>query len=289
MAVPIFMIVSGYVSALSFQKNNITKIEKAYSMKAIIWKALRFIIPFLAVILIELVGINFMGHRYSLAESIALFLRGGEGPGSYYTPVMLQFIFIFPVIYFLIKKKDLQGLIICGGINITYEILQRVYGMNEVCYRMLMFRYVFVIAFGCYLAVGKEVIKFQYYIISLFLGLVFILVNSYLGYTPKIIIYWTSTSIIASLWIMPIISYMIVRLGKIHCKPLEILGKASYNIFLVQMVYYLVLNNISNLFSNQWLLLFTSIVVCTIGGIIFYYIETPVTRKIMQWKRKIEN
>ena len=88
---------------------------------------------------------------------------------------------------------------------------------------------------------------------------------------------------------MPIISYMIVRLGKIHCKPLEILGKASYNIFLVQMVYYLVLNNISNLFSNQWLLLFTSIVVCTIGGIIFYYIETPVTRKIMQWKRKIEN
>lgn len=46
MAVPIFMIISGYVYACSFRKNEIENIEKAYELKFIVSKLIRYTVPF---------------------------------------------------------------------------------------------------------------------------------------------------------------------------------------------------------------------------------------------------
>ena len=80
------------------------------------------------------------------------FLRGGFGPGSYYYPIMIQFIFYFPVIYAIVRRYNFSGVIICGLINFIYEILKYAYEMNAGCYRLLLFSYTLLIAYGCYLA-----------------------------------------------------------------------------------------------------------------------------------------
>ena len=54
----------------------------------------------------------------------------------------------------------------------------------------------------------------------------------------------------------------------------------SYNIFLVQMVYYNGAYIIYKIIDNRALQLLTNIIVCTVLGLLFYYLETPITKAI---------
>ena len=82
---------------------------------------------------------------------------GGYGPGSYYVPVMVQFVFLFPLIEKIVYRYRFAGVVFFGGCNLLYEILQRLYGMGESCYRLLIFRYLLLIAYGCWLAVDRQI------------------------------------------------------------------------------------------------------------------------------------
>lgn len=55
MAVPMFMIISGYVYSLSFEKHKINTISKAYSLNNLLNKFIRYTVPFLLVFVIEMV------------------------------------------------------------------------------------------------------------------------------------------------------------------------------------------------------------------------------------------
>ena len=79
------------------------------------------------------------------------FISGGEGPGSYYTPVMVQFILVIPVIIKVIKKYRLGGLAVCFLVNLSLEFFKNVVNMGADIYRLLIFRYIFAIAYEVYL------------------------------------------------------------------------------------------------------------------------------------------
>lgn len=140
------------------------------------------------------------GDITELGKILLSFFVGGTAPGSYYYPVMIQSLIMFPIIYFLIKEYDLKGLRICGYLNFLYKVLQRVSEMPEGCYRLLFFRYILVVAFGCWLAIGK----YKYKLVMFIVGIIFIFLNCYEGYQPKIIVYWTRTSFMACFYIIPI-------------------------------------------------------------------------------------
>lgn len=53
MAVPIYMIISGYVYSLSYRKRNIDKICEAYLLRNTVDKILRYTIPFSVAFFIE--------------------------------------------------------------------------------------------------------------------------------------------------------------------------------------------------------------------------------------------
>ena len=280
MAVPIFMIISGYVYSLSFQRHNIDSISKAYRVKNVLTKVIRYTIPFLVVFIAEIiVYIIKSGEIDDPISILYFFLKGANGPGSYYYPILLQFVFVFPIIFFIIKKLDFKGLVICTIINFVYEVLQSAYYVNEECYRLLVFRYIMVIAFGCYLAIGKRKIKWYVFLTAFFVGLVYIIVFNYLGITPIFTKYWTGTSFWACMYILPIAAFWISR-KNLKFKPLEIIGKASYNIFLVQMFYYaFIANMLYSVIKNYFFQLTTNFIICLVLGIIFYYIEYPITNK----------
>lgn len=172
MAVPFFMTISGFVFSKSFVRRRITTIENAYSLSWIIDKFIRYTVPFLIAFLFEEAIAVCSSERIGILQMLYGFLSGRYGPGSYYYPVMIQFIFWFPVIYFIVKKYDRGGVLVCFGINAAYELLQRAYGMNEECYRLLLFRYTFLIGFGCYLAIGKQSIRKVYLLLGMVVGAV---------------------------------------------------------------------------------------------------------------------
>lgn len=284
MAVPMFMVISGYVNAKSFEIKNIRCLEDAYQKSLLITKLIRFLVPFLITFALETV-IQIIFHRFTIKSFVIDFFHGGYGPGSYYFPVMVQFIFIYPVIHFIVKKNGMKGVILCFIINLVYEFLQRISFVPEELYRLLGLRYISVISFGTFFALFPNV-KIKWYIKTIvgMVGIIFIILVEYTSYSPKIIIYWTRTSCIATLYIFPICSFLLKnRENKVKVAPIELLGKASFNIYLVQMVYYWCLSGrVYNFIDSIFIRIIMNFLICLIGGISFYFIENRITEIIIK-------
>ncbi|MBE5867367.1 MAG: acyltransferase [Lachnospiraceae bacterium] len=286
-AVPLFMIISGYVYAISYKKQGIHCLSEAYLPRNIVNKLIRYTFPFLVVYISELIYLSAVGNiiinRDNYLEWVFCFFRGGLGLGSYYYPLMIQFIFLYPIIYFIIKKYSHKGMIICFAINAIYELLQRAYAMDGNFYRLLVFRYIFIIAAGCYMASEAARMKFKTGFALCLIGIAFIVGVTYLGYSPIIIIHWSGTSFIGCLYMIPIIFLLIKKVKNCRFMPLEIIGKASYNIFLTQMVWYGFGSwYLEKYIHNRAALLGMNLLVCSGVGLIFYFIETPITKWIIK-------
>lgn len=284
MAVPVFMIISGHVGALSFRRHGINTLIDAYSFKEILRKIIRYTIPFIIIAVWQIIDPNIVINANGIMAKIRWLINGASGPGSYYYPILIQLVFIFPLIYFVIERKGRLGLWVCLGINAIYEFLKWSYEMSEECYRLLIFRYIFVIAIGVY--AYKYALGRMTSIIMVIIGAIFIGLTCYGIYNPRIITFWTSTCFISSMWIAPFIIYLI-RNVNIKLLPIEILGRASYNIFLVQMVYYYAYRKVLAPLIDVWYLeLIVGVSICIILGILFYLIESPITRKIIEYVGK---
>lgn len=290
MAVPIFMILSGYVMSNSYEHKNYSSFEQVYSIGNVLRSAIRFTVPFIFAHTIVTVGklVRALTAGQGIISAIKYFvigfLNGGSGQGVYYYPIMIQFIFVFPVIYFVMKsKKGTKGIIICFVINLIYEVLKTAYGMNAECYRLLIFRYIFAIAAGAYMRIyGFPKIKTS--IISLAIGLIYIWVIKYTPYESVFLTYWQGTSLLSIFYIAPIIGCLIKHFSASDMQKMKLLrfmGKASYNIFLTQMVYYLFDTIIAKYIAYDLVHVLFNVVVCVAVGLLFYKIEQPITKKLI--------
>lgn len=291
MAVPIFMIITGYVYSLSMHRKGISSLNCAYRWPSILKRFVRYTIPLLFVIGWELVD-----PHYTLSKAPLDLLRwcidGTTGKGNYYYPIMLQMIFVFPVIYFIIDRNKEKGLWICFAINAIYEILAWAYYLNLDTYRLLVFRYLFLIAVGVYAYKGYK-IKLLVGIVMTAVGMAFIALVIYGGYKPTILnATWASTNFISGMLIAPLMIWVLQKKVKVHFKVLSIIGRASYHIFLVQMMYYL--GYYADMYSlaqgKDTIHLILGILICLVVGIAFYYIEKPIQdwlqRKIRMMEQK---
>lgn len=282
MAVPMFMIISGYLYAKSYQKSHIVHISEAYSIHFIWKKIVRYTSPFLMAYIVEIVCLVLSEQRISIEKLIKMLLTGGEGKGSYYYPIMLQFIFVFPIIYFIIKKYKEKGLILCGVMNLAYEILQWAYSVDGDTYRLLLFRYLLVIAVGCYIAMEDVIIEWKKSLICMPIGIIYIVLVCYMKNEPIFIEHWRKTSCVACLYIIPIAMYLIKNCT-IRCKALEFLGKASFNIFFVQMVYYEFLSKkVYAVTEHRAAELLINVTVIVVVGVVFYLVENYFTNKLIK-------
>lgn len=287
MAVPIFMIVFGYANAASFEKKNIQTLHRAYAPDLLLRKFARFTVPFAIAYVFNIIFHSILEEKLSLRAIIVYFFRGGVGEkGTYYYPVLLQLIFLFPVLYFIIKRYE-NGLLLCFIMNVVYELLARICMVNGKCYRLLSFRYLFLIAFGCYLYEYKgNKLKNKNWILFL-TGTAFIIATDYLGYEPLTVTYWERTCVYAVLYFLPLFSFAMAHGKNLRCRFLEMLGQASYHVFFVQMLYYNYWENrVGAWMPNRACHLLVNILICVSVGIAYYYLETPVSRYVM---KKLEN
>ncbi len=283
MAVPIFMILSGYLSALSMQRNGTETLEISYRPKRIAKTILRFSIPYVIFFLGEVLY-NYYTKSLTQSSVFKFFLTGGIGPGSYYYPVMIQFVFLFPLIYFIIKDRPVRGLAVCFFANLCYEILKTAYFMNPECYRLLVFRYIFAIAIGVFFAQYKKPLPWYILIASLAIGGGALYLSEYRGVYPDFLESWHGTNLPSFFWAAPI-AYGVIRLSrKVNGRwlaPLAIFGRGSFNIFLFQMLYFAVISEkVAAWIPNVSLAYLVHVLICLACGMIFYAVEMPVTRFI---------
>ena len=246
MAVPVFMIATGYVNAMSLSSKQMT-LKMAYHPKLILKKLLRFCIPFLFIYVIELIIRAYKGVYYSPLQIIKYFFFGGMGVhGTYYFPVLLQMVLLVPLVYFVVKKFK-YGWVYCMLANLAWEIFKNTFaceaGFGYEVYRLLAFRYLFAVAIGVHMCVNREKLGAVKWFIMFVIGALYIYFTTLIDagkFEHERILFtrWWTTCLPAIFYIAPIFLLGLKYLNNVRCTFLEKVGNASYHIFLFQILYY---------------------------------------------------
>lgn len=160
--VPIFMIVTGHNYILSYYKSK----ENWLSRNNLYRKLKRIIIPYIYILIFEIILVfiksDFVSYDFSKYRNIKslfylILIKGGIGPGSYYSPVLIQIVLIyFPLLLVfnkflnkLIKNeyKNVISLLVIFIIEAMFEVIINymgsIYNKNFIdnFYRMNALRY----------------------------------------------------------------------------------------------------------------------------------------------------
>jgi peptidoglycan/LPS O-acetylase OafA/YrhL len=270
-AVPLFLLVTAYLTCGSFQNG---KTMTVYYSKQSTGKMLkRIFVPF---IFVQCVIYFFPSINFSL---YSILLQGGIGPGSYYPWLYLQCWIILPFIIKIIDnmsvgKSSLLFLSIC----IILEIASSIIHINAQLYRLLFYRYLFLLYLGCLLKKQEWKINVKILTAAL-IGLIFSLFEIYININlePFFINQWQGVHWITAFYAVLIFLTLRHIYTYTHIcirKTFLLLGKYSYEIFLCQMFVFSIfpkklLGFIENLYLETILfIIFTTIF--SIAPIILY-------------------
>lgn len=290
-AIPIFILLAGFNSLSSttnkkIHPNNIVGLYK----QAFIVIIRRILKPFLFVYLFQMfliytgIYLRPAGFLYLVDKLrfIQWFLTGGIGPGSYFIPVLIQHLLFFPMVYYLYEKTKYKEIVLfsLGLLAIFLEMFCSYFDISSTLYRLLFFRYIFAIGLGVYIFYkhkNKKIFPNFIKVLLLFISLSYITIVNYKGYYfPFDYPSWRSQHTLSYfypaclLWLG--ISNLFIFGNSLLGGVLVIVGRASYHIFLLQMMwfvgggsFFIVQNSIARLGIN----LFIPILL----GVLFYKLE----------------
>lgn len=291
MAVPVFMIVSGYNFAMSNCKKADGKLARMYGWNMIKPKLVRFLVPFFSICFIE-IGLLFIEERN--INPFRIFLLGAYGPGSYYVPVMLQLLVIFPLIYVLVERNAKLGIALAGAVNLLFEIAVKLFEIEKYYYRLSIGRYLLLIAFGCYLYLhpGHRVKRYQL-CAMFFAGLAYIVTVFYFEKELLLFDYWKTTAMPVAFYIFPVVILLFRKFY--HCRiPGAVgrlmmwIGQASYHIFLVQMVYYHFDLGGAIMQAAWYVAVPFNILISVPAGLAFYELDNLFMQKVRQIRHYVK-
>ena len=80
MAVPVFMVITGYLASKSISDRDIS-LKDSYRPKEIAPKWIRFLIPYSIVYFVERIWILYSGEELDIIKAVELYITGSCGPG----------------------------------------------------------------------------------------------------------------------------------------------------------------------------------------------------------------
>lgn len=296
-AVPVFIMISAYLRTKKIQKIGI---RGAYAPRYMFVSFMSLMLAYVFIVVIEMIGclpIHLAGHPLPLKaefyDSVPKFFvwlfTGTLGFGSYYIPIMVELIVVFPLIYMLFIKSRTAGLVLSFLLNGAYDLLQYYLGMHADAYRLLIFRLILMLGFGVYLGLQKEFDKKSDIIAAVFLviGLCYVIVNAYV-YEFTVFGEWATSSMLVAPFAYGYFYFMMKFFKNVKPHKIFILGKASYHIFLVQMLFfffwgnfilYALFGKLPTAISIPCQIAVSVPLTCTLGYL-FYRLETRLRAKL---------
>ena len=260
MAVPIFIVISGYMQC-------------HYILKVIA--------PYLFVIFVEFVWFVIFKDVMSTRCFFTQLLKDGAiGPGGYYTIIYLQLLVVFPLLFWLYRVAPKS--VIIGGVAVCVllEVLCNHFVSDEV-YRLLFVRYLPFALCGIILFDKRyNMKKIQLYSI---ISLLFIYLLAYTGYTPHIFRRLSGSTLPTAPYALLLTSLFIrymPRVGHFLDRLLSEIGKSTYYIFLVQMLWFAI--GLGSFTSDLKTVIPVNLVICLSAGIAFKNMLLFIEEKIGQ-------
>jgi hypothetical protein len=229
------------------------------------------------------------------------------GPGNYYISILIEFTIIAPIIYLFYVKSEKITIVSLCIINIAFELIAPSIGLfdtNEYLYSASIPRYFAALAFG--MLIARELLKDNHvkiinkrniaFIALLPVSIVYLFISSFIQQAfPFFRATWGWQNIISFPYSFLLIMLLLnidyerhikAKVSKIHNIILKI-GKASYHIFLVQILFFGFNLSLARFVAIDGLLpglfIIAGNLICTITlGMLFYYFETS----LMQFLKK---
>lgn len=122
MAVPIFMILTGFTYSFSSNRRDIFTLKQWFKWDNINSKLLRILMPYVIVLFIETIGFLIFRPK-TFQQFLYGYFTGGWGPGSYYTPVLIQVLILFPILFVVFRKYPILAVVLSFGVDLGFDIL----------------------------------------------------------------------------------------------------------------------------------------------------------------------
>lgn len=279
-AVPVFFIISAYNQSQSYDRRTLSSLKDFYRPSLLAKKYYR-LIP-IAVIIYAIQAVVNPDNR-----SFFFYLIGRGGYGGYYISMMIQSIILLPILYWFAKKTSARTMLVVSfGLNILFEWYGYFIDMPGFIYRLLVFRYLFALALGVWYffdgqaAYAKTLMK-----IGALLSVVYLFVVHYLEISVPFYSFntsWRGQNPFSFFYALALFHIGLSFSASFRMEPLKnsfaYLGKRSYSIFLVQMLYFWALN-----FYVEWpesLFLLDVFICCSLGIILFKLEQRFVSGKM---------
>ena len=284
LAVPMFMVMSGYTFALSYSK--LENPRDYYKFNRIVPRIIRFLVPIVVTDLAYLAARIISGQT---ADMIKPAITLNFGPGSYYFMLIIELLLIFPLVYAIVAKWGGYGVVVCIAINIVSELLSACLNMSAYWYARNIFEYFACIGLGCYilhLYFTKKEKKIWLYVCSAIVGLVWITYTQY-GVIQNSLF---SRNLAYGLPVAFYVWIIVLVVTEIRCerknKGIRVFaefGRASFHILCVQMIWFTSLSTIREklpFILPSVYFMPISIVVCVLFGYAFYKIDAVVQSRV---------
>lgn len=285
MAVPIFMVLSGFTNSLSADKKGLNSLKELYQKDIIMREFNIFLSPYLIIILLELfIGLYQLFIlkagpflSYTIKDFVIYFLTGGTTPGSYYIPIMFQFILLFPLMYRSYRKAGKKSVYFFLVLHFLFDFLANYFPIPTEIYRLLIFRYLAFIILGIALYFSYQEVKNSVKYMNL-LSVAYILAYTF-GYRFKMFSKWPNTALPTVFWAVTLV---IIGMELLEKNPNHLvsdllmnIGKASYYVFLMQkFLFGFGLNNFLNSMGlNSVGRSVFAVVICCSLGLTFYRLD----------------
>ena len=295
-AMPIFMMLSGYLCFKSFYAKGAKNLFDVYKVSGLCRRLARFVIPFAIIVPFDILCGMFGPKHMPFSTCAFRIFLGGQGPGSYYIPMMIQFVLTFPLIYLFVCKWRISGVILLVFSNIMYEYCCTKMGVHPEIYRICIFRHLGVVALGAFSASLLEsgLTRRDAYLrmiisggVMFLCGALFLYLSCYGHYSPIIFCRWKTTSLISALYTVGgfyfVMGWIVRYKHGVHGAKYENanlltsikyillnIGKRTYAIFLVQKIFYAFpAVVILNLPINRGLRLALCVTCCFLLGVVY--------------------
>lgn len=282
--VPIFIILFSYNASKSYIKKEYYNLKQIYNIFYIKHKMARLILPFVLFWILEVIIQYSFFNAVSKQELFHSFIFGGWGPGSYFVPIVVQALLITPLIFLVIKHNNsIKTLFLFFLLSLLLEYFCVVFNINAHDYRLVLIRYIYALVLGTWFAFNENRIKLRSLCPLAILSLIYITVVNYYDYTFIMEKFWYSSHAPSYFYPLIIIAFVLkffhFDVSNKLVRTFALIGKASYHIFLIQMLYFW---SFSSKLPHMSIVLSVciNVLICVIAGILFFKIDNKLSKTL---------
>ena len=293
-AVPIFIILQGFNLANSYKRRGFESLDDFKDKHYHLRRIQRLIFPYLIFFALQTIFLWVDTPTYFMEQNhFQRFMTGGRGPGSYFVPLTIQTQLLLPFFYLVARKS--RRMLFLGSflLGIGLEVLSVSLPIGEEMYRILIIRFLFAIALGVALALEvKQPFRNRFFYVGFALSLLYITGVMYFNWHFVMEHFWHSQHLPSFFYPLALILWL-RQVPMVAENPvfqvLQKIGEASYHIFFVQIFYFWA--PIKALRPSASLLTGTivNLILCSILGLLFYYLEKKLWEKIKAFKNDSSN